>query len=362
MVRQSKHSIVTFGPYRLVGKLGEGGLGTVHLAQDEDGRRFALKTLKATTASTVWQRDRFMREMRMVLRLKHPHIVEAYDIGAGPNATLFILMEYCMAGSLQRRLRKHGPLPVNHVLRWMIQLADALDYASREHQVVHRDIKPANLMLDPQGRCKLCDFGLAHRTSPDATRMTADGTVLGSALYMSPEQARGKDEIDSRADLYSVGATFYHLLAGVPIFGSKELVEILRCQVKEEPIPLSKVREDLPARLVELIHHLLQKDREKRVPSAAALRKELQGMFQKTKSQKTPSPEPGVKEPAARKRTANRTEAPQRPEPEVKKPAALKRTTNRTETPPRPAARAKAPAIASKSRGPTFDVNPPSRE
>jgi eukaryotic-like serine/threonine-protein kinase len=269
-----------FGAYTLRSKLGEGGLGSVYLAEDSEGNQYALKTLKNQAVNQHRMQERFQREMRIALQLKHRNIVSTKDAGIGPGGIMFILMEYCPGGNLSRQLRKKGPISIAQAMQWLNEMAEALDYAYLTHSIIHRDIKPSNIMLDDQECSKLVDFGLARRTEDNATQLTMDGTVLGSALYMSPEQACGEKTLDVRTDLYSLGATFYHLLAGVPMFASKEVVEILVKQVNEDPPRLDTVRRDVPKGLSALIHKLLTKDPDRRVQTPNGLQQWLRELEQ----------------------------------------------------------------------------------
>ena len=290
-----------FGRFRLLRKLGEGGMGAVYLAEESDGQRYALKILNRDEKGKKGAKDRFQREMRITMRLQHPHIVQTFDVGRSAKNTMYMLMEYCPGGSLRSLLKRRGPILVQQALPWMACTAEALDYAYREHSVIHRDIKPANILLDDAGHAKLCDFGMARRTASDATRMTIKGTVLGSALYMSPEQALGEEDIDVRSDLYSLGASFYHLLGGVPLFPGDNWVELIEMQVNKKPVRLSRHRRDLPKPLVQLIHDLLNKDRRRRPSSSAELLYRLQKVARTTGINLSPPVAPKEEEASAPK-------------------------------------------------------------
>src|SRR5688572_20693330 len=199
------------GPYEIVGPIGAGGMGEVYKATDTRlGRTVAIKTLDGAHG------ERFQQEARAVAALNHPHICVLYDVGPG-----YLVMEYIDGQPL------HGPLPLHDVLRIATQVAGALD-AAHAKGILHRDLKPANIMMTASG-AKLLDFGLAKilaDASDDATRTMA-GTVLGTASYMSPEQAQGK-ATDARSDGFSFGAVLYELLTGKRVFERETLLDTLK--------------------------------------------------------------------------------------------------------------------------------------
>ena len=215
---------IRLGAYAIEAPLGAGGMGEVYRARDTRlDRAVAVKVLSPHVAADLQLRDRFEREARAIAALHHPHICTLYDVGDEGDIT-FLVMEYLEGETLESRLAR-GPLPANDATRLAIQIAAALDCA-HDAGIVHRDLKPANIMLTLEG-AKLLDFGLAKLTDVDVdlTR-TAEGVIVGTAVYMSPEQAEGKP-LDRRSDAFSFGAVLYEMLTGRRAFGGATIVEIL---------------------------------------------------------------------------------------------------------------------------------------
>ncbi|GAH92480.1 unnamed protein product, partial [marine sediment metagenome] len=152
---------------RTIRKLGEGGMGTVHLVADAAGRQYAMKTVRPEVGEDSAFAKRFVREMRIALLVKHEHVVRTYEVGVGPSGLPFILSEFCPGGGLDGVLAKDGPLAADRAVRWLAEAASGLDYIWRKHKIIHRDIKPENLLLGARGEVKLADLGLARRTVND---------------------------------------------------------------------------------------------------------------------------------------------------------------------------------------------------
>ena len=226
------------GGFELLGRLGRGGMGTVLKARQVSmDRVVALKILSQKLARDEKFVKRFLREARSAARLRHPNIVQAYDAGLA-DGCYFFAMEYVDGEGLDAVLRREGPLDPGRALGIMEQVASALA-AAHEAGIVHRDVKPSNIMIDTEGEARVTDFGLAKRTEGDIT-ITADGKALGTPAYAAPEMARGKGA-DPRSDLYSLGATFFHVLAGRPPFQGKNFSEVVVKHVTEPPPPLATV-------------------------------------------------------------------------------------------------------------------------
>ena len=220
--------------YKIIKKLGDGGMATVYLAvQQRLQREVALKIMKPEIASNQAFQNSFISEGRIVAKLEHPNIMTIHDIDA-QNGYFYISTEVLRKGNLKRRLA-NGKLPVSNVIRIILQIADALSYAHQQGYI-HRDIKPANIMFREDNSAVLTDFGLAKMqgTTGDMTQM---GYIAGTPFYMSPEQGTGSVKIDQRADIYSLGIVFYEMLTGDKPYAGSDTVAILYEHV-HTPIPL----------------------------------------------------------------------------------------------------------------------------
>ena len=258
------------GRYQIKGELGEGGLGAVYLAHDPNfGRDVALKVI---SPHFLWHQPqqkgevlrRFRREARVIGLLEHPAVVPVYDFGKH-NGLPFIVMRLMPGGSLIDRLDA-GPLPPSEIVRILAQLAPALDEA-HQRGIIHRDLKPDNILFDSRDMPYLADFGMAKLTHA-SQKFTAIGTFLGTAAYISPEQARGDDHIDGRSDIYSLGATLYHMLTGQPPYHLVHPAALAHFHMNE-PVPrLHELRHDLPAGCQEIIDRVMAKDPNQRYNTA----------------------------------------------------------------------------------------------
>lgn len=243
-----------YNRYRLTAQLGRGGMGVVYGAQDTLlGRAVAIKVLNETGISPEG-RARLLREAQAVARLDHAHIVPVYDAGE-INDMPFIVMQLVAGKNLRQRVREHGPLPLPQLITLAAQLCDALDHA-HQRGVIHRDVKPENIVITPEGAAKLMDFGLAH--SPGATRLTQEGTLLGTLAYLAPEQIMG-EPVDGRADLYALGVMLYELATGRLPFAGENAAHIISGHLYAPVEAPHTHRPDLPAALSTLIVHLLSK-------------------------------------------------------------------------------------------------------
>src|SRR6266852_3857637 len=263
------------GPYEILSAIGAGGMGEVYRARDTRlDRIVAIKVLPAHLADEPERRERFEREARTIASLNHPHICVLHDIGR-QDGTDFLVMEYLEGETLAQRLLK-GPLPLDQVLQYAIEIAYALDKAHRKG-VTHRDLKPGNIMLTKSGT-KLLDFGLAklkQETAPAnislsklptaKDNLTAQGTILGTLQYMAPEQLEGKEkEVDARTDIFAFGAVVYEMATGKRTFEGKSQASVISAIMSSDPPSMSSLQPMTPPALDRVVKKCLAKESEKR--------------------------------------------------------------------------------------------------
>jgi two-component system LytT family response regulator len=270
----------TIGHYRVVSRLGQGGMGAVYLADDTHlGRRVALKVLTPEVAADPERMQRFVQEAKLASALTHPNVAYIHEIGQDGDLW-FLAMEYVDGSPLSARIQE-GALKVPEILQIGIQVADALDDAHSKG-IVHRDIKPANLMLTPRGHVKVLDFGLAKlekalKSSPDTQLLTSAGLVLGTVEYMSPEQALGR-EVDHRTDIFSLGIVLYEMSTGRLPFAGANSSETMARILQTQPDAMARFNYEVPEELERVVRKCLEKERERRYQSARELLVDLKNL------------------------------------------------------------------------------------
>jgi serine/threonine-protein kinase len=263
--------------YEIGGVLGRGGMAEVHRGRDlRLGREVAVKVLRSDLARDPSFQVRFRREAQAAASLNHPAIVAVYDTGEDRTtigATPYIVMEYVEGETLRDVIRREGHLSAERAMSLAADICGALDFSHR-NGIVHRDVKPGNVMITPQGTVKVMDFGIARAVSDSAATMTSTAAVIGTAQYLSPEQARG-DSVDARSDVYSMGCLLYELVTGAPPFSGDSPVAVAYQHVREDPRLPSSINPEVPPELDAILLKAMSKNPANRYQSAAEMRNDL---------------------------------------------------------------------------------------
>src|SRR6266436_6852349 len=249
----------TIGKYKVLERLGSGGMGSVYLCEHKlMRRRVAVKVLPTTKAEDASALERFYREARAVAALDHPNIVRAYDIDQDDNLH-FLVMEHVDGSSLQEIVKRSGPMDVLRAAHYIRQAALGLQHAHETAGLVHRDVKPGNILVDRNGIVKVLDMGLARffHDEEDVLTKKYDESVLGTADYLAPEQALDSHGVDIRADIYSLGATFYFILTGSTPFSEGTVAQKLIWHQTRQPKSVQVIRPDVPAEISAIVEKMM---------------------------------------------------------------------------------------------------------
>lgn len=281
MLRREVRQARELGQYALKERLGQGGMAEIYLAEHRLLRRLcAIKLIRAENADDPHAQRRFAREVRVMSRIRHPHIVEIFDYGISAEGKFYYVMEYLTGFNLEELVRRHGRLPPARALHLLGQIVSALE-AMHEQGLVHRDIKPSNIFLSAPDVVKLLDFGLVHvdaaagTTTMDSGKLTRDDRIVGTPAYMAPEQIDLSRPVDARSDLYALGLVAYFLLAGGNPFARDEVRKILAAQVHDQAPALRDLMPSVPADLAVMVERCLAKNPEDRYANAASLQRAL---------------------------------------------------------------------------------------
>jgi len=282
-----------YGRYQIVKELGKGSMGVVYQAHDPHiDRLVALKALRQDRVSSEDFVQRFLKEAKAIGRLAHPNIVTVYDVGRD-HGTIYIAMEF-LEGNPLNEVIQGEKLGLEEIVNLGVQVAEALDYA-HEKGIVHRDIKPTNIILTPDDQAKITDFGIARIEDPSVTQQTQAGEILGTPVYMSPEQVMGRP-VDGRSDLYSLGVILYELSTQKRPFGGSNLAAIFRAITQDTPAEPAKTDSSISRELSELVMKSLDRRPDKRFQTGKAMAKALKACLKVKKSKALP-PKPIKKKP-----------------------------------------------------------------
>ncbi len=272
---------VEIGGFELLERIGRGGMGSVYRArQISMDRIVALKVLSQRLARNEGYVERFIREARAAAKLNHPNIVQGIDVGSS-GGYYYFAMEYVNGETVAERVKRQGPLPEKEALSICVQVARALQHAHSRAGIIHRDVKPQNILLDCEGHVKLADLGLARETLQQDHSATLEGTTLGTPDYISPEQIRGETNLDGRCDIYSLGATLYHLLTGRPPYQGETSNVVMAKHLTEPPPDPRTIVPSISAGTAAIVRKAMQKDRARRYQTIDDMLRALQSALRR---------------------------------------------------------------------------------
>lgn len=351
------------GQYKLLSVLGTGGMSTVYLAEHTlSKQRRAIKVLPRARVAEKSYLGRFLLEGRAAASLNHPNIVRIYDL-ANEADIYYMVMEYFPGVDLHRKIQDDGPAPIEDALRYLEQAASGLAHA-HEKKIVHRDIKPANLLLTSDGTVKLLDLGLALlREEPESLTVFHNEKVMGTADYLAPEQALNSHGVDLRADIYSLGCTFYYLLTGQPPFPEGTIAQRIAMHQNRTPKPVRELRPDCPPAVEALCHRMMKKSPEERLENCERVIQAIERCRQLI-SEKAVAPAVAIeraKQPAAAVAAGGADAALGLAEPPVAAPVEPGRTYPQSPGQPtvKPGSTASTPVKAPAAAGPTANPTQP---
>lgn len=287
---------MNYGRYEIIQELGKGAMGVVYQAKDPQiNRTIALKVLRQDRVISEDFVQRFLKEAMAIGRLSHPNIVTIYDVGQDHD-TIYLAMEYLEGRPFNDIIRERN-LSITEIAELAVQLAESLDYAHKKG-IVHRDIKPSNIMLTPEGKVKLTDFGIARIEDPSMNQQTRAGEILGTPVYMSPEQVMGQ-QLDGRSDLYSLGVILYELAAGKRPYSGENLAAIFRAITLDSPEDPGTINPSIPPALANLIMKGLNKDAGQRFQTGEEMAAAYRTFLKELESDATAREEAPRKKPHA---------------------------------------------------------------
>lgn len=280
---EKKEKISKVSNYSIIKEIGRGAMGVIYLAEHiETQKKAAIKLLTQDMQSNEKATQRFLQEAKVHSKLEHPNIVHIYEVGYYTGAGLYMAMEYVEGYSLEKILQSKGALSIKDALKISIAIAYALECALLQH-IIHRDLKPGNILIDTVSRkVKVADFGLGKILQEEGVTVAQE--FLGTPYYMPPEQIKDAKQVDQRADIYALGATLYHMIAGRPPYSEKKATfAVIRAKTQESPIPLEKYVPNIPANVVTLVEKAMAKEAELRYANPTLFLNDMQKVLETIK-------------------------------------------------------------------------------